>query len=45
MVMVLVGLLLIRLSGSNLRILGGVGGVVVMTVVDKGASLVSFELF
>ena len=40
----LVGLLLIRLYGGDLRILGGVGGVVVVAVVDTGALLVSFEV-
>ena len=40
----MVGLLLIILSGGDLSILGGVGGVVVVDVVDTGALLVSFEL-
>ena len=44
MVLVLAGLLLIRLSGGDLSILGGVGGVVVVAVVDTGALLVSFEV-
>ena len=43
-VVVLVVLLPIRLSGGDLSILGGVGGVVVMAVVDTGALLVSFEV-
>ena len=40
----LVGLLLIRLSGGDLSILGGVGGVVVVAVVDTVSLPVSFEV-
>ena len=43
-VVLLVGLLLIRISGGDLSILGVVGGVVVVDVVDTGALLVSFEV-
>ena len=44
MLVVLVGLLLIRLSGGDLSILGGVGGLVVVAVVDTGELLVSYEV-
>ena len=44
MLVVLVGLLLIRLSVGDLSILGGVGGLVVVAVVDTGELLVSYEV-